>query len=92
MLGEVRPVVAAGIDVRFVGDVARGENFVECFGAGLESKVVLVAAIEINFHAGKIRVFASVSGLLFSQNAGSGGEPKTPPSTRERMLPPVLVQ
>lgn len=48
MLREILPVVAAWINVRFVGDVAKDENFVERRSAGFEAKVVLIAAIEIN--------------------------------------------
>jgi hypothetical protein len=47
--GEVGGVVAPGVDVEFVGDVAGGEDFVERGGAGFEAIVVLGAAIEINF-------------------------------------------
>ncbi len=46
--GEVGGVVAAGIDVEFVGDLARREDLVESGGARVEAIVVLVAAIEIN--------------------------------------------
>jgi hypothetical protein len=52
--GEVGVVVAAGIEMEFVRDVARGKDFVEGGGAGFEAVVVLVAAIEINFQAGEI--------------------------------------
>ena len=54
MGGEVGVVVATGIEMEFVRDVARGEDFVEGGGAGFEAVVVLVAAIEINFQAGEI--------------------------------------
>ena len=47
--GEVGGVVAAGVDVEFMGNVAGGEDFVERGGAGFEAIVVLGAAIEINF-------------------------------------------
>ena len=49
--GEVRGIVAAGIDVKFMRDFAAGENFVERGGAGIESIVVLVTAIEVNLQA-----------------------------------------
>ena len=54
MVGEVGGVVAAGVEVEFVGDVAGGEDFVESSGAGVESVVVVVAAVEIDFEAGEI--------------------------------------
>jgi len=54
MLGEVSGIVAAGIEMEFVGNAARGENFVESGGAGVEAVVVVVAAVEIDFEAGEI--------------------------------------
>ena len=53
--GEVKGIVAAGIEMEFVGDFARGEGFVESGGAGFETVIVLVTAIEINSQTGKIR-------------------------------------
>src|SRR5579863_5100175 len=43
MLGEVGGVVAAGVEVEFVWNVARGEDFVEGGGAGVKAVVVVVA-------------------------------------------------
>lgn len=54
MLGKVGGVVAAGVDVEFMRDVACGEDSVEGGGARFEAKVVLVSAIEINLQAGEI--------------------------------------
>ena len=54
MLGKVGGIVAAGVEMEFVGDVARGEDFVEGGGAGVEAVVVVVAAVEIDFEAGEI--------------------------------------
>ena len=51
---EVDVVVAAGIEMELVRDVAGGEDFVEGGGAGFKTVVVFVAAIEINFQAGEI--------------------------------------
>jgi len=48
MLREILPVVAAWINVRFVGDVTKDENFVQRRSARFEAKVVLIAAIEID--------------------------------------------
>ena len=48
MLGEVGPVVAAGIEVKFVRDAAGEEEFVEGFGAAIEAEIVFGAAIEID--------------------------------------------
>lgn len=50
--GEVGPVVAAGVEVKFVGNVARGEQFIEGRGTDIEAVIVFRAAIEINFQAG----------------------------------------
>ena len=54
MFGEVGRVVAAGIEMKFVRDAARGKDFVEGGGAGVEAIVVVVAAVEIDFEAGEI--------------------------------------
>ena len=54
MLGEVGGVVAARVDVKFVRDAAGGEDFVEGGGAGFETEIVLVAAIEIDLQAREI--------------------------------------
>jgi len=54
VVGEVGVVVAAGIEVEFVGDVAGDEDFVEGSGAGFEAVVVLIAAIEIDFQADEV--------------------------------------
>jgi hypothetical protein len=51
--GEVGPVVAAGVELEFVGDAAGAENFVEGAGAGVEAEIVFAAAIEIDSQAGK---------------------------------------
>src|SRR5215469_473792 len=55
MFGEVGGVVPSGIEMEFVGDVARGEGFVERFGPGVKAVVVVVAAVEIDFQPGEIR-------------------------------------
>ena len=54
MFGEVGGVMASRVDVEFVRDAAGGEDFVEGGGAGFETKVVLVAAIEIDLEAREI--------------------------------------
>lgn len=54
MFGEVGGVMAAGIEMEFVGDAAGGEDFVEGGGAGVEAVVILVAAVEIDFEAGEV--------------------------------------
>jgi hypothetical protein len=51
--GEVSVVVAAGVEMEFVGDVAGGEDFVDGGGAGFEAVVVLIATIEMDFQAGE---------------------------------------
>jgi hypothetical protein len=52
--GEVGGIVAAGMEMEFVRDLARGEDCVERNGASVETVVVLVTAIEINLQAGEI--------------------------------------
>lgn len=52
--GKVRGVVAAGIEMKFVRDFAGREEPVERNGAGVESVVVLIAAVEINLQGRKI--------------------------------------
>ena len=84
MLGEVGGVVAARVDVKIGPDMAGGEDFVEGRGAGFKTKIVLVSAIEIDLQSGEICFARKGMGLFCSQKAGSGGSPKTPPSTRER--------
>ena len=49
---EVGGIVPARIKMKFVRDLAGGEDFVERNGAGVKAVIVLVAAIEINFQAG----------------------------------------
>lgn len=53
MGGEVGPVVAAGIEMEFVGNFAGSEDFVESDSAGFEPEVVFGAAVEIDFQAGE---------------------------------------
>lgn len=52
--GEVLPVVAAWVEMKFVRDFAGGENFVKGGSAAVEAVVVLRAAVEIDFQAGEI--------------------------------------
>jgi len=72
MLGEVGGIVAAGIEMEFVGDVARGENFVESGGAGVEAVVVIVAAVEIDFQAGEIGGAGKDEGAVLVPENGIG--------------------
>lgn len=48
MPGEVGPVVAAGIEMKFVRDAAGKEEIVEGFGAAVEAEIVFGAAIEVD--------------------------------------------
>src|SRR5215467_747021 len=82
MRREVLPVVMARVKVKFVGDFARCERAVERRGASFKPKIVVVAAIEIDFHICELSRFRL--GDLRSQNAASGGLPKVWPKTRER--------
>ncbi len=70
MLGEVGGVVAAGVEVEFVGDAARAEDFVEGGGAGVEAVVVVVAAVEIDFQAGEIRRASEDDGAVLVPENG----------------------
>ena len=54
MLGEIGGIVAARVEVEFVGDAAGGEDFVEGGGTGVETVVVVVTAVEIDFQADEI--------------------------------------
>lgn len=47
--GKVLPVMAAGIEMKFMGNFARGENFIENGCAALETVVVLRATVKIDF-------------------------------------------
>ena len=51
MGSEVRPVVAAGIEMEFVRDFPGREDFVEGGGTGVETEIVIGAAVEINFQS-----------------------------------------
>jgi len=51
MLGEIVPVVAAGVEMEFVGDFLRFEQVVEILRASVETELVFGAAVEVNFHA-----------------------------------------
>jgi len=73
MLGEVGGIVAAGIEMEFVRDAARGENFVQGGGAGVEAVVVVVAAIEIDFQAGEIGGAGEDEGAVLVPENGIGG-------------------
>src|SRR5580765_1217056 len=64
--------MAAGVDVRFVENMARSKNFVQCSGAGLESKVVLIAAIEINLQTGEIHGLGECQRTVFLPEHGIG--------------------
>ena len=54
MLAKITGVVATGVDVEFVGDVAGSEDLVERRGAGLEAEIVLIATVKIDFQTGQI--------------------------------------
>jgi hypothetical protein len=72
MFGEVGSVVAAGIEMKFVGDVARGEDFIEGGGAGVETVVVVVAAVEIDFEAGEVGCAGEDEGAVLVPENGIG--------------------
>jgi len=53
MPGEILGIMATGIEMIFVGDVAGGEDFVESGGTGFKSIVIVVATVEVDFQAGE---------------------------------------
>src|ERR1700731_3702134 len=53
--GKVGVIVAAGIEMKFMHNVACSKNVVESGCSSVEAIVVLVAAIEIDFQASKVR-------------------------------------
>lgn len=55
MLGHIDPVVAAGVEMEFVGNAARAERFVQGYGAGVETEVIFRAAIKIDMQSGETR-------------------------------------
>ena len=55
MFGEVVGVVAARVEVKLMGNVARGEEFIESGGPGVEAVVVVLAAVKIDLQAGETR-------------------------------------
>jgi len=48
MLSEVRGVMTARVDMKFVGNLERRQNFIESDGSGFKAEVILVSTIEIN--------------------------------------------
>src|SRR6516162_9274777 len=54
VLAEVARIMPSGIEVILMGNVARGKDFVEGSIAGVESVVVLIAAVEIDFQSRQI--------------------------------------
>jgi|ERR1700674_354798 len=54
MLGDVDPVVPARIEMKFVGNVARAEDFVERRSAVLKAEIVFRAAVKIDFQCREI--------------------------------------
>ncbi len=73
MFREVGGVVAAGINVEFMRDLARGENFVEGGGAGFETEIVLIATIKIYFQACEISGACHGNGAVLIPENGIGG-------------------
>jgi hypothetical protein len=48
VFGEVRGVVASWVDVKFMRDFARTQNFIESNRSSFEAEVILVSTIKIN--------------------------------------------
>jgi len=72
VFGKVDGIVAAGIDVEFMRDVARGKDLIESAGAGVEAVVVFVAAVEIDFEAGELRGAGEDDGIIAVPKRGIG--------------------
>jgi len=72
MFCEVGGIVAAGIEMEFVRDMARGEDIVEGGGAGVEAVVVVVAAVEIDSEAGEIGGTGEDEGAVLVPENGVG--------------------
>ncbi len=51
VLGEVRGVMAAGVDAKFMRNLTRSQTFIESNRANFKAEVILVSAIEINMQA-----------------------------------------
>ena len=51
MLGEVHGVMAARVDVKFMRNLARNQNFVDSHRSDFKAEIVLVSAIKINMQA-----------------------------------------
>ena len=49
MSSEVQGVMPAWIDMKFMRNVPRRQDFVESGSAGFKTKVVLIAAVKIDF-------------------------------------------
>ena len=48
VLGEVRGVMASWVDVKFMRNLARSQNFIERNRSDFKAEIVLVSAIKIN--------------------------------------------
>lgn len=66
MLGEVGPVVAARIEMKFVRDAAGEKEFVEGFRAAVEAEVVGRAAIEVDAQVLRVWMVADDSEGAFA--------------------------
>ena len=51
MFCHVDPIVAAGVEVKLVGNVPRVKRFVQSYGTGVETKIVFRAAIEVDLQS-----------------------------------------
>src|SRR5579884_840638 len=64
MAGEIGPVVAARIEMKFVSDVAGAQQIVQSLSSRLEAVIILRAAIEIDFHARQVCGARDVQGII----------------------------
>src|SRR5579864_4245030 len=55
MRGKIGPIVAAGIEMKLMGNAPGVENIVKGLSAGIEPVIILGAAVEVDFHSRKIR-------------------------------------
>ena len=75
MLGEIGGIVPAGIEMKFVRDVARRKGFVERRRAGFEAVVVAIAAVEVDLQAHQIGRVCQRNRTIAIPESGIGRRP-----------------
>ena len=51
VFGEVRGVMSSWVDVKFMRDLARRQNFIERNRSGFKAEIILVSTTKINIQA-----------------------------------------